>query len=91
MFAREIERTKGRSEELRQNKDSRFFETVVFECPVEASLNWKLNQDEQELISLGFGEAWRDSGADRLPGGRPAARADRQSSDQIPDEERSRG
>jgi hypothetical protein len=37
------------------DQDPHFFETVVFECPVEASLNWKLTRDEQELIELGFG------------------------------------
>ena len=32
-----------------------FFRTVVFECPVEASLSWRLSSDEQETIQNGFG------------------------------------
>lgn len=32
-----------------------FFRTVVFECPVEVSLNWTLQQAERETLMSGFG------------------------------------
>ena len=34
-----------------------FFRTVVFECPVEVSLNWTLSDREKEVLSNGFGRA----------------------------------
>jgi hypothetical protein len=34
-----------------------FFRTVVFECPVEVSLNWKLTAREKEILASGFGKA----------------------------------
>ncbi len=34
-----------------------FFRTVVFECPVEVSLNWTLKQAEKEILMSGFGPA----------------------------------
>jgi hypothetical protein len=32
-----------------------FFRTVVFECPVSASLSWNLNDEEKTMIRSGFG------------------------------------
>jgi hypothetical protein len=32
-----------------------FFRTVVFECPVEVSLNWQLSSREKEVLACGFG------------------------------------
>lgn len=37
-----------------------FFRTVVFECPVDVSLNWKLTPREKEILSAGFGKAEAD-------------------------------
>jgi len=34
-----------------------FFRTVVFECPMEVSLNWKLTGREKEILASGFGRA----------------------------------
>lgn len=34
-----------------------FFRTVVFECPIEVSLNWKLTAREKEVLTSGFGRA----------------------------------
>lgn len=39
----------------RETKGNAFFRTVVFECPVPASLSWTLNEDEVFMISAGFG------------------------------------
>ena len=33
-----------------------FFRTVVFECPVEVSLNWQLSTREKEILASGFGQ-----------------------------------
>jgi hypothetical protein len=32
-----------------------FFRTVVFECPVDVSLNWKLTEREKAILTGGFG------------------------------------
>ena len=37
-----------------------FFRTVVFECPVEVSLNWTLSQEEKDVLASGFGRAGAD-------------------------------
>ena len=37
-----------------------FFRTVVFECPVEVSLNWTLSQEEKDVLTSGFGRAGAD-------------------------------
>ena len=37
-----------------------FFRTVVFECPIEVSLNWKLNRREKDVLIRGFGHARSD-------------------------------
>lgn len=34
-----------------------FFRTVVFECPIEVSLNWKLTAREKGVLASGFGRA----------------------------------
>ncbi|MBI1325461.1 hypothetical protein GC170_20035 [bacterium] len=39
----------------RETKGNAFFRTVVFECPVPASLSWTLNEEEVFEISAGFG------------------------------------
>lgn len=39
----------------RETKGNAFFRTVVFECPVPASLSWTLNDEEVFEISAGFG------------------------------------
>ena len=41
-------------------KSRDFFRTVVFECPVEASLNWQLSAREKEVLSSGLGPAGVD-------------------------------
>lgn len=33
-----------------------FFRTVVFECPVDVSLNWKLTEREKAILTGGFGQ-----------------------------------
>ncbi|MGO9599248.1 MAG: patatin-like phospholipase family protein [Isosphaeraceae bacterium] len=38
-------------------EDRTFFRTVVFECPVQASLSWTLSQREKEWIEHGLGAA----------------------------------
>jgi hypothetical protein len=38
---------------------SAFFRTVVFECPIEASLSWNLSIAERQMIENGFGEPVR--------------------------------
>jgi hypothetical protein len=40
---------------LFDESNSDFFRTVVFECPVEVSLNWKLTKDEKQILATGFG------------------------------------
>lgn len=41
-------------------KSRDFFRTVVFECPVEVSLNWQLSAREKAILSSGFGRAEAD-------------------------------
>ena len=41
-----------------------FFRTVVFECPVDVSLNWKLTDREKAILTGGFGRPDADA-----PGG----------------------
>lgn len=38
-----------------EKRGSDFFRTVVFECPVEVSLNWKLSDRERAVLIGGFG------------------------------------
>ena len=38
-----------------EKRGSDFFRTVVFECPVEVSLNWKLSDREKAVLIGGFG------------------------------------
>jgi hypothetical protein len=38
---------------------SEFFRTVVFECPIEASLSWNLSVAERQMIENGFGAPGR--------------------------------
>ncbi len=38
-----------------EKQGSDFFRTVVFECPVEVSLNWKLSDREKAVLIGGFG------------------------------------
>jgi hypothetical protein len=38
-----------------EKRGSDFFRTVVFECPVEVSLNWKLSEREKAVLIGGFG------------------------------------
>lgn len=45
-------------------KSRDFFRTVVFECPVEVSLNWQLSAREKEILSSGFGRAEADPRAE---------------------------
>lgn len=40
--------------------DSDFFRTVVFECPVKVSLNWKLTDREKQVLAGGFGTPGSD-------------------------------
>ncbi len=40
------------------NRD--FFRTVVFECPVDVSLNWQLSTREKDVLASGFGQADAD-------------------------------
>jgi hypothetical protein len=42
-------------DEIFQGVNAQFFRTVVFECPVEASLSWKLGTQETHMITNGFG------------------------------------
>ncbi len=41
-------------------KDRNFFRTVVFECPIEVSLNWKLSTREKDVLTRGFGRTGAD-------------------------------
>lgn len=41
-------------------KSRDFFRTVVFECPVEVSLNWQLSLREKDILASGFGRAEAD-------------------------------
>lgn len=36
-------------------ENRKFFRTVVFECPVDVSLSWKLSEHEKEILLSGFG------------------------------------
>ncbi len=36
--------------------DRNFFRTVVFECPIEVSLNWKLSEKEKDVLTKGIGQ-----------------------------------
>ena len=38
-----------------KNAKEGFFRTVVFECPVAVSLNWKLSDEEKEILSRSLG------------------------------------
>jgi hypothetical protein len=44
----------------RETEENAFFRTVVFECPVEASLSWNLSEEEIVNITSGFGS--KDTG-----------------------------
>ncbi|MDR3632726.1 MAG: hypothetical protein P4L84_02760 [Isosphaeraceae bacterium] len=45
-------------------KDRSFFRTVVFECPVDVSLNWKLSAREKDVLTNGFGRTGADPRAE---------------------------
>jgi hypothetical protein len=51
MLEERLKRDAGLSPEERED----FFRTVVFECPVEASLSWTLSQSERRRIQTGLG------------------------------------
>ena len=45
---------------LFDDKSRDLFRTVVFECPIEVSLNWTLSEREKDILQSGFGKAEAD-------------------------------